>query len=116
MSATSGSEACFVGQIPRDRAFRDDQAEFQQLAVDPGSAPETILRGHTPNEDSTGPERHRPLIRPRCSTVSRERSLRSPASPPLTPPARGVRQHLSMAPLKLGLCECFEGVGEAGEP
>jgi hypothetical protein len=34
-----------AAQITRDRAFRHGDSELQQLAVDPRSAPETILRG-----------------------------------------------------------------------
>jgi hypothetical protein len=43
-----------AAQIPRDSAFRNGDAELQQFAVDPRSAPETILRGHTPNQIATG--------------------------------------------------------------
>ena len=42
-----------VPQITRDRAFRNGDSELQQLAVDPRSAPETILRGQAPNQIST---------------------------------------------------------------
>jgi hypothetical protein len=48
----TGSSAAV--QIPRDRAFRNGYSELQQFAVDPRSAPETILSGHTPNQISTG--------------------------------------------------------------
>src|SRR2546425_2409115 len=42
-----------AAQITRDRAFRNGDSELQQLAVDARSAPETVLRGQTPNQIST---------------------------------------------------------------
>jgi hypothetical protein len=48
---------CLLGrrhapEIPRDGPFRDLEAEFQKLTVNPGSAPSGILLRHAPDERS----------------------------------------------------------------
>src|SRR5262249_11827373 len=43
-----------TAQIARDGPFRDSHAELQQLAVDPRSAPETVLSRNTLNQNATG--------------------------------------------------------------
>ena len=43
-----------AAQIARDGTFRNGESELQQFAVDPRSAPETILRCQTSNQISTG--------------------------------------------------------------
>src|SRR5262245_4717144 len=46
MYARSVTRPPDVSEITRHRAFRDGDSELQQLAMDPRSAPEAVLRGH----------------------------------------------------------------------
>src|SRR5262249_59306608 len=44
-----GSDA---GQVAGDRALSDDVAEFEELSVDPGGAPDWVLLCHLPDKTS----------------------------------------------------------------
>jgi hypothetical protein len=82
-----GSRRALNRERPPTNVARAARAQ----GVAPGS---TLMQG--PWRCEVGP-RHRHLIGPRCSAASRVPSLRSAAPPPLTPPARRVCWHLSMA-------------------